>query len=214
MAQEEKEQVSDEPRGQADLADQVADAADAAYAEAAAETQPDLQAEMQRLEDELAAAHDRALRAHAELDNYRKRTARQMEEERKYATLTLVRDLLPVVDNLERAMQAAEQNQNGAGLLQGVTLVVQQLASVLERHDCQRIDAKGSAFDPHLHNAIGQMPSAELPAGVVAEVALAGYRMHDRVVRPAQVLVSTGLAPAEAPTDASHPADPTDPSVE
>jgi molecular chaperone GrpE len=208
MAEEQK-QAKDEEQQAAALAE--------ATSIDAGEIPPDLQAEMQRLEDELAAAHDRALRAHAELDNFRKRTARQVDEERKYATLTLMRDLLPVVDNLERAVQAAEQNQNGTALLQGVKLVVQQLASVLERHHCQRIAAKGEAFDPHLHEAIGQMPSAEHPAGAVAEVALAGYKMHDRIVRPAQVLVSTGPAttlPPTNPSDASDPSDPSDPSEE
>jgi molecular chaperone GrpE len=154
----------------------------------------DFTAALQKLEEDVAAAKEQELRTLAELDNFRKRASRQLEEERKYAAVTLVRDLLGVVDNLERAMDAAEKNGNAAGLLEGVKLVAQQFHRVLEQHHCKRIEAKGQVFDPNVHQAISQMPSAEYPAGTVAEVAQVGYQMHDRTVRPAMVLVSTGPA--------------------
>lgn len=150
-----------------------------------------------QLQRQLAEAEDRVLRAHAELDNYRKRANRLLQEETKYAPLPLLRDLLPVVDNLERAIQAAEQSGGSTGLLEGVKIVAQQLQSVLQRHHCKRIEAKGSAFDPHLHEAIAQIPSADLPPGTVAEVTLTGYQLHDRIVRPAQVLVAARPATAQ-----------------
>lgn len=160
--------------------------------DAQADEQPDPQAERERMEQELAAAKDQVLRAHAELENFRRRAHRQMEDERKYAGVPLIRDLLSVVDNLERAIQSAEQNENAASLLDGVRMVAQQFAMVLEQHHCKRIEATGAAFDPHLHEAISMQPSDEHPEGSVMDVAQIGYRLHDRVVRPTQVLVSTG----------------------
>lgn len=143
------------------------------------------------LRQELDAAKDRALRVQAELENYRKRARREMEEERRYAQLPLLNDLLPVIDNIGRALQSAEKNPDGAGLLEGVKLVAQQLDGVLARHHCTRIEALGKPFDPHLHQAILQQPSAEHPAATVLTVTQEGYQLHDRVVRPAQVIVST-----------------------
>lgn len=146
---------------------------------------------VRRLQAELAAAEERVLRAHAELENYRKRANRLLEEERKYAPLPLIRDLLPILDNLERAIQSASQDGGAAGLLEGVRMVAQQVTVVLERHHCQRIEAQGTVFDPHMHEAIAQFPSEQVPPGTVIEVTLPGYRLHDRVVRPSQVLVSS-----------------------
>lgn len=146
--------------------------------------------EVDVLRQELDAAKDRALRAQAELDNYRKRARREMEDERRYAQLPLLRDLLPVIDNIGRALQAAEKSPDGAGLLDGVKLVAQQLEGVLARHHCTRIAALHQPFDPHLHEAILQQPSGDYPSGTVLQVTQEGYQLHDRVVRPAQVIVS------------------------
>lgn len=164
----------------------------------------DAAAEIAGLQAEVAAANDRALRAHAELENFRKRSNRLIDDERKYAAAALARDLLSVIDNLERAIQTADKNGGGAaGLLEGVKMVATQFATVLEQHQIRRIAAKGEPFDPNLHQAIAQMPS-EFAAGMVAEVAQAGYRLHDRVLRPAAVMVSTGpAAPPPAPPPAA-----------
>lgn len=158
--------------------------------------------QVEELKRQLAAAEDRVLRAYAELDNYRKRANRLLQEETKYAPLPLVRDLLPVVDNLERAIQSADQKGDSAKLLEGVKMIAQQLSGVLERHHCRPIEAKGAPFDPHVHEAITQIPSRELPPGTVAEVTLTGYQLHDRIVRPAQVLVST-RPPTDSPSGAA-----------
>jgi molecular chaperone GrpE len=151
--------------------------------------------DVEKLQNELAAARDQALRAAAELDNVRKRTRRELEEERRYANLSLLRDLLPVLDNLQRATQAAEGAGAAAGLLAGVKMVEQQFAVLLERYHCRRIAALGQPFDPHLHEAISLAPSADQPPHTVLTEVQSGYQLHDRVVRPAQVIVS---APAEA----------------
>ena len=155
----------------------------------------DVNSQLVLLETELAAANDRAIRAHAELENFRKRVYREMEEERKYACLPLLRGLLPVMDNLQRAIESAEQNPDSQGLLEGVQLVAQQLDAVLQQHHCTRIDAQGKLFDPHLHEAIAQLPSQDFPQGLVIDTTLPGYILHDRVVRASQVFVSAGPPP-------------------
>jgi len=162
---------------------------------AAESTQPDPQSELQQLREELDEVKDHALRCAAELDNYRKRAAREMSEERRYANIGLLRDLLPVLDNIHRAIESAEKSNDAAGLLQGVQLVGQQLDTLLGRHHCHRIEALGKPFDPSFHQAIAQQPSAEVPANSVMYEALPGYRLHDRVVRASQVVVSSGPTP-------------------
>jgi molecular chaperone GrpE len=151
-------------------------------------------ARVQQLEGELKEANDRALRTQAELENYRKRVQREMVDERKYAVIPVVRDLLPVVDNLERAIEAAQQSSDSSGLLDGVKMVATQLSAALAQHQCVRIESDGAEFDPNVHQAIGQEPSDKYPAGKVSRTLQAGYKLHDRVIRPAQVFVSTGPA--------------------
>ncbi len=148
------------------------------------------------LADQVRDAEERVLRAQAELENFRKRARRELDEERRYAVLPLVSDLLPVLDNLDRAIGAAEENEGAAGLLEGVKMVAQQLMGVLEQHECRRIQDLGESFDPNLHEAIGQESSAEYGEGVISRVTRIGYCLHDRVVRPSQVMISTGR-PAE-----------------
>ena len=155
--------------------------------------------EIQRLRVELDETQDRALRIQAELENYRKRVAREMQEERRYANLPVFRDLLPVWDNIQRAIEAAERTHQTASLLEGFKMVAGQLESVLRQHHCQRIEAMGEPFDPHLHEAISQQPSDAHSPNTVTAVAQTGFRLHDRVVRPAQVIVSTA-APGEKQT--------------
>jgi molecular chaperone GrpE len=143
-----------------------------------------------QLQAELQAAKDRELRSHAELDNYRKRAARELEDRTRYADMSLLRDLLPVLDDVERAIQAAGQSDDAAALLDGFKMVQQHLQDVLKRHHCIEIEALGAPFDPHLHHAVMQQPSEEHPANTVLMVTQNGYQLHDRVVRPSQVIVS------------------------
>ena len=152
-----------------------------------------------QMEGELRRANNEVLKAQAEFENFRKRMRREMEEETRYAALPLINELLPVIDNLERATQAAEQTgaeRTGVagGLLDGVKMVSNQFDAALARYGCEKIEALGQEFDPHLHMALMQEPSREHPAGHVSRVLQSGYKMHDRVVRPAQVFVSTGPA--------------------
>jgi molecular chaperone GrpE len=149
---------------------------------------------VEQLRAELHQCKDQSLRCQAELENYRKRAARELDEHRRYANIGLIRDLLPVLDNVERAICAAEKSTDGSGLLDGVKLVAQQLQGVLERHQCVKIEALGAPFDPHLHHAILQQPSEEHPANTIIMVTQDGYKLHDRVVRPSQVIVSTNTS--------------------
>ena len=146
--------------------------------------------EMELVGTELAEARDKMLRAQAELENYRKRARRELEDERRYAEINLLRDLLPVMDNVTRAIDAAEKKADAASLLEGFKMVNQQLGNVLKKHSLKTIEAEGLQFDPAHHEAVMQQPSAEHPESTVLAVVQTGYQLHDRVVHPAQVIVS------------------------
>ncbi len=141
----------------------------------------------------LMEAEREVLRARADMENFRKRMQRDSEQQLKYANVPLVRDLIEVVDNLNRAMEAANQDAtNATALRDGVGMVLSQLATVLSKYGCKPIESVGCEFDPNVHEAITQMPSDEHAAGLVSQEVAAGYLLHDRVVRPSSVIVSTG----------------------
>ncbi len=149
-------------------------------------------------DDPLAAAlakqeelQDKLLRAHADLDNYRKRTQREREEERRYAVLSIARDLLPILDNLQRAVDAASQGGTVDDLRQGVEMVLTQARELLAKYQVHPIQAQGEPFDPNQHEAMTQVPSEEHPPMTVLQEVEPGYKLHDRVVRPSKVIVST-----------------------
>ncbi|MDP6445362.1 MAG: nucleotide exchange factor GrpE [Pirellulaceae bacterium] len=147
------------------------------------------------LADQLHEANGRALRAQAELENFRKRARREIDDERKYAGLPLIRDLLTVMDNLELAIQAAGDSEQAQAVADGVKMVRVQFEGVLHQHGCRRIDSLGAVFDPNLHEAAGQEPTAEYEPGAVCRVLREGYQLHDRVIRPSHVFIAT--PPAE-----------------
>jgi molecular chaperone GrpE len=158
----------------------------------------ELAAEVARLTEELRQANDQALRSQAELENFRKRMRREMEEERKYASLPLIVELLNVLDNLAWAIEAGQNATQTMALSDGVKMVAAQLTTLLGKHHCQAIPTIGKEFDPHLHEALAKEPSELHPEGVITRAARSGYRLHDRVIRPAQVFVSSGNPPAPA----------------
>jgi molecular chaperone GrpE len=134
--------------------------------------------------------------ARADFENYQIRARRDRDEERRYAQLPLAHDLLAPLDNLERATAAAQKVGEQGPLAQGVTMIVSQLLDVLRRHGVTPIEALGQPFDPNLHQAVMQQPSAGHPPDTVVQVLEQGYRIHDRVLRPARVAVSS--APEKA----------------
>ena len=143
---------------------------------------------------ELEAAQDQQLRLHAEFDNFRKRTARQIEQIRKTAAESLLLDLLPVVDNLERALDHAD-DENG-GFAEGVKMVMEQFGGILTAKGLEPIPALGETFDPNVHEALSQMPSTEYDEGVVMNEFQRGYKLGDYILRASQVVVSSGAPEA------------------
>lgn len=140
--------------------------------------------------DPLAEAKERLLRSQAELDNFRKRARREMEEAHRYREIDLLRDLLPVLDNVLRAIEASEKTADVEGLRAGFRMTAQQIEKILETHGCRPIETDGHPFDPEVHDAILQQVVPGVGAGQVIGSASRGYRLHDRVVRPAQVIVA------------------------
>jgi molecular chaperone GrpE len=136
------------------------------------------------------------LLAVADLDNYRRRILKEMEQDRRYAVLPLARDVLPALDNLHRALEAAKTGGDVAQLASGVQMVARQFDEILARHSITAINAAGQPFDPNLHQAIQQMPAPGKPAMTVLNELERGYRMHDRVVRPSTVIVAAPDGPA------------------
>jgi molecular chaperone GrpE len=153
---------------------------------------PDLAGEVKRLEGELAAEHDRLLRTAADLDNFRKRVTRERDDAARHAAGPVVKDLLPAIDNLERALAAAPPDDP---LALGVRMVLRQVEEALARHGVQPQSALGTTFDPALHEALATVPTADAaPGSVVAEHGRA-WLHHGRLLRPAMVAVA-----AQAPT--------------
>ena len=159
------------------------------------------------LEEKLAAAeakasenHDRMLRMAAELDNYKKRAARELDDIKKYATENLIRQLLTVVDNLERAIaSAASENESGQSLVDGVALTLAEIKKILEKHYVSPIQALGEPFDPTFHQAMCQEESPDQPPNTVVQEFQKGYLIHDRLLRPAMVVVSKAAQDGQTP---------------
>lgn len=147
------------------------------------------------LRRQLEDKQDRLLRALAETDNIRRRTQREREEYVRYANESLVRDLIPVLDNLDRAIAAARSAGNAAGLVEGVELIQRELLRVLERAGVTRYSAVGEPFDPTRHEAISRLVSTTAPPDTVVAETAPGYLLHGRVLRAA--LVAVAAAPDE-----------------
>ena len=153
---------------------------------------PDEEDENAVLAQALDEARDQLLRMRAEFDNYRKRVARDAERLRKMAAEGLLKDLLPVADNFERALQHGQSDP--ASLVEGIAMVYKQFVDVLARHGVEPISATGQPFDPNVHDALSRMPSEEHSEDTVSLEYEKGYRLGDIVLRPAKVVVSSGPA--------------------
>ncbi|MFQ5957953.1 MAG: nucleotide exchange factor GrpE [Alphaproteobacteria bacterium] len=172
----------------------------AAEAEAEAAEAPAAEAEAEAAEEavdpavEIASLKDQLLRALAETENVRRRAIRERDELAKYAITGFARDLLTVVDNLRRAIDAvpdeARAIEGVARLLEGVEMTEREFLAVLERHHIRRIDPLGEKFDHNFHQAMFEVEASEKPAGTVVEVMQAGYAIADRLLRPAMVAVA------------------------
>jgi len=153
--------------------------------------------ELEELKQALAAAEqekvlhrDAMLRMQAEMENLRKRLIRDLEKSRRFALERIMKDLLQVRDSMERGLEADVDSSTTTSLLEGQALVLKMLAKVMQDHDLELIDPMGEPFNPEFHEAVAVQPSEELEENSVMEVLQKGYKLHDRLVRPAMVLVS------------------------
>jgi len=172
--------------------------------EDAAAVLPESESEQLRLklaekEEEARASQDRFLRERAELENFKKRMQREKVEALRFASEPLIREILPVIDNLERAVQCGEGN--GESVIEGVQMVIKALLEVLERHGVKRVEALGQPFDPTHHQALAQVETAEHEPNRVVEQLHTGYLLHDRLLRPALVTVSARKSPDAVETE-------------
>ena len=147
--------------------------------------------EVAELRVELAELKDRWLRERAELENYKRRAIREKQDALRFGTEPLLKDLIPIIDNLHRAMAHARSGREDDPIVTGVELVLRGLDEVLERHGVSVVAARGTCFDPTRHEAIGHVESAA-PANTVVDEHQRGYVLHDRLLRPALVTVGKG----------------------
>jgi molecular chaperone GrpE len=160
---------------------------------------------------EAADFKDKLLRTLADMENLRRRTEREVAEARTYGIASFARDLIGVADNMRRALDAAGEAVATPGspakaLLDGVELTERELLKVLEKHGVKRFDPQGAKFDPNLHQAMFEVPDANIPSGSVVQVVQPGYMIGERVLRPAMVGVSKG-GPKAAPTEKAAPSE-------
>jgi molecular chaperone GrpE len=158
----------------------------------------DLATELEKAQAEAGALKDQLLRALAEAENTRRRTHRDREEFARYAASPLAKDILPVADNLARALAAVPQealdtDEALKNLVEGIAATDRQLRAALERHHIKRIDPQGERFDSHRHQAMFEVSDSGQPSGTIVQVLQPGYMLHDRLLRPALV----GVAKAE-----------------
>lgn len=149
-----------------------------------------LEAKLAEAEEASQQNYERLMRAAADLDNYRKRSRREISDARVEGQSSVLREILPVVDNLERAVVAAAEATDVGSIREGVELVLRQFIQTLEKLSVVRVEAKGKPFDPNVHEAVSQMPSADHPPGTVVEVLQPGYKIGDRLLRAALCVVA------------------------
>jgi molecular chaperone GrpE len=146
--------------------------------------------QVEELRRQLDDKQDRLLRALAEVDNVKRRTQRERDEYVRYANESLIRDLLPVLDNFDRALEAARATREAAKVVEGITLIQRELLRLLERVGVTRYSALGEHFDPNRHEATGRMVSVEQPPDTIVAELAPGYLLNGRMLRPAQVVVA------------------------
>ena len=169
---------------------------EAAESEEENEPTSSVEDEIEQLKSEYEAKIDQMLRTVAEYENAKKRAIRDKEEFQKYAVESVIKDLIPVVDSMNRAIKAAKESTDFDALHEGIQLIQKQIHNVLERKNVSIIDAIGKNFDPNLHEAIAQVES-DLPVNTIVEEFQVGYKLNDRVLRASMVSVSEGQSNPE-----------------
>lgn len=176
---------------EAEVAQENTDA-DAAGAEASAEDVINLAEELQKAQEEIASLKDRYLRTVAEMENFRRRLAREKQDIIRSAASGLIESLLPVLDNMRLGLQSAENHPEAREVSKGFSMVHDQLQGVLREQGLETLEPQNEEFDPNLHDALTQQPSDEVEEGKVLQTVRVGYRLNDRLLRAASVIVSSG----------------------
>ena len=156
------------------------------------ETAASIEEEFAKLKAEYQEQYDQMLRKIAEFDNAKKRAERRAEESSKYAVEGVIKDVIPIIDSVERAVESTNESKDFDALSDGIQLIHKQLLDSLQRRNVNPIEAMGENFDPNRHEAIMHVESEEVPENAVIEEYQRGYTLHDRVVRPSMVSVSKG----------------------
>lgn len=204
-ADEQKTQTETELHDTDSVVDTDASSQDAA-AEAATDSSSadvsveELVSQLAANQEEITKLKDAVIRSEAEMQNVRRRAEKDIEAAHKFSQEKLIKELLPVIDNLERALEASTGEEVGAAkaVLEGVELTYKSFSDTLVKASVVAINPVGETFDPQLHQAMSMVPNPELPANTVMAVVQKGYSLHGRLVRPAMVMVSSG-GPAQAP---------------
>jgi molecular chaperone GrpE len=162
-----------------------------------------LETQLAQTKAELEKFRDLALRSSADLDNYRKRMSKEREEAIKFANSSFLERLIPILDNFEFGLEAARTASSPVSILEGMKMVQKQIQDFLSSAGIEMIDATGQHFDPQLHEAISQEESKQVPDGIVIRQLRRGYKLRDRLIRPANVVVSKGalIAVPSGPTE-------------
>lgn len=148
-----------------------------------------LEKELEEMREQAEDYHDKYLRAQAELQNARQRMDREMTNARKFATEKLIKDLLPIIDSLEKGLESCQEDDSNP-VKEGLTLTQKLFVDTLGRFSVTILNPQGELFEPEFHEAMGMQPSEDIPSGHVTLVIQKGYLLHDRVVRPARVMVA------------------------
>ena len=158
----------------------------------------EIQAELEAAKQETKETYDRFLRVSAEFENYKKRSAREMDDFRKYANQSLIKEMLAVVDNLERALNSSNGNSsNDKCMVDGVNLTLKDILKVFEKFNVKPIESIGQPFDPNFHQAMMQEETDDYPENTVITELQKGYMIHDRLLRPSMVVVAAAKAKTE-----------------
>ena len=162
---------------------------------------------IKELEGRLEQAEERVLRTAADAENFKKRLQREKEEQTRYANETFMRELLPVIDNLERALQHSADAPNQEGLVEGLNMTLKFFIDALARLGCTVLEAIGKTFDPNFHEAVSQEESSKVEPNTVLKELQKGYMLKERLLRPAMVIVSKPPSEAERDTRDQNPTD-------
>lgn len=165
----------------------------------------EMEARLEYLENEAKESHDRFLRVSAEFENYKKRAAREMNDFRKFANESFIKAMLPVVDNLDRAIESSSNDDHAQNsVVEGVNMTLKEILKVFEQFNVRSFESLGKAFDPALHQAVMQEETDDHPENTVLNELQKGYMMHDRLLRPAMVVVSKTKEPENQENEAQE----------